>query len=84
MTIERFESKQSIVVLVGLILIIGLFYILFSFVVKLAGLLLLLVGLWLVVMFPDISNYQHGPFISTARIIGLLMAIIGGLILIFW
>ena len=77
------ENQQTAMVLLALILVVGIFYLLFTLALKLFGVALLLVGAWLFIIFPDIERYQTGKFVYTAQMIGLLFIIIGLAIAIF-
>ncbi len=82
------DQKIAFILLVGIVAIIfGLWLLLVTYTLavllkKLAGLIISLIGLFLVVGFPDIKIYQHG-FGITGIFIGLIVLIFGILLLIF-
>ena len=50
---------------------------------KVAGLVLLGVGLFMIFGFPDSTDYQTEPMTMTGMLVGLVLAIIGGWLLFF-
>jgi len=78
------ESQQTALVLLGLIVALGIFYLLFAIAIKLFGIVLLLVGLWLLISFPSMQQYQSTRFVDTTSIVGLLFIIVGLMLAIFW
>ena len=77
------ELKQTMLVLLVSIVVLAVFYLLFTLALKLFGVALLLIGAWLFIIFPDIERYQTGKFVFTAQMIGLLLVLIGLAIAIF-
>lgn len=78
------ETQQTALVLLALIVVLGISYLLFTLAIKLFGIVLFLVGAWLLVGFPSIPAYQPGKFVDTTRIVGLLFIIVGLMLAIFW
>ena len=78
------ESQQTALVLLSIIVALGIFYLLFAIAIKLFGIVLLLVGLWLLISFPSMQQYQSTRFVDTTSIVGLLFIIVGLMLAIFW
>jgi len=87
---EGFDDKRIIMIfLIGLIAIIAGGWIIFSritlatLLTKIAGIILALVGFFLVTGFPDVEDYQPMGMSKVGVLIGLVMLIFG-LYLIFF
>lgn len=83
------DSKFLLILLVGLACVVGGAWILIAkltlavLLTKIAGFILLLLGLFLLVEFPDITQYQVEGFSRTGIFFGLIFFIVGIWLLIF-
>lgn len=50
---------------------------------KVIGILLMLVGAWIVIYFPDKKEYQHSSMTKTGVWLGIFLFVIGLLMLLF-
>jgi len=86
---EKKDEKLLIVMIIGGISIVAGIWLIIStvgiFVIikKIAGLLLLVFGGFMVLKFPDIDVYQPSGYAMTGIFIGIICAIIGIYLLIF-
>ena len=83
------DSKFLIILLLGFAAIIGGGWILITritlavILTKIAGVVLGAIGLFMVVDFPDITQYQREGFSITSILIGLVFLILGAYLLFF-
>ncbi len=84
------DKNLIIIILVGIAAIIGGGWIIFTrislfvLLAKLAGLILAGVGLFLILGFPETSDYQRPGMSSLGVFIGLILLIIGAYLLFFY
>ncbi len=83
------ESKFLMVLLIGIAAIVGGGWILVTkitipvLLTKIAGLILAAIGIFMVIEFPDISEYQRPSMSTTGIFLGLIFLILGVYLLIF-
>jgi len=84
------DAHFLIVLLIGVAAIVGGGYILVSrialgmLLTKVAGIILAIVGFFLVINFPDITDYQKEGMTKTGVFIGLIMLILGVYLALFF
>ena len=83
------DSKFLLILLIGIAALIAGGWILVTkltiavLLTKIAGIILLVLGLFLLVEFPDIMQYQVGGFSKTGVFFGIVFFIVGVWLLIF-
>ena len=84
------DSKLSMYMLLGIAAIIGGAWIILTritltvLLIKAAGLILALVGFFMVFKFPDVSDYQSGNMARTGVFLGIIVFILGIYLLFFY
>lgn len=84
------DSKLIIIMLIGIALIVGGGWIIATrislalLLAKIAGLILLAIGFFLIWGFPDSPDYQHRGMANTGVFLGIVLFIIGIYLLVFF
>lgn len=84
------DSRYLIYILLGIACIVAGGWVLLTkiglalMLVKLSGLILALLGFFLVVKFPDVTEYQPADMSKTAIFMGIIMLIVGIYLLFFY
>ncbi|MBI3190362.1 hypothetical protein HYZ41_01515 [archaeon] len=83
------DEKFLIILLIGIAAIVGGGWILITritlatLLTKIAGLILIVIGIFMAFEFPDVSDYQDADMSKTGIFIGLIFLIVGIYLLIF-
>lgn len=84
------DKNLIIILLVGVAAIVGGIWIILTHITlwillaKLAGLILVGIGVFLIIGFPDVADYQRPDMSSTGVFIGIVLLIIGAYLLFFY
>jgi len=76
-------TAQTATVFTAVILAIGFFWLLWIISPKLLGLFFLAAGVFIALKFPGLSSYEKPEMTSTVIAIGIIMAVVGILLVIF-
>ena len=92
--VDKEEAIQSTLVFTGFLFVIGVIWFLLSISKKLLGIVrkhnskkllgivLALIGIWLIVKFPDAEDIQYKAFTKAGIALGIFLIIIGAILII--
>lgn len=80
--VDKEEAIQSTLVFTVFLFVVGAIWFLLSISKKLLGIVLALIGIWLIVKFPDAEDIQYKSFTKAGIAIGILLIIIGAVLII--